>query len=120
MQVLIESGYVSSYALIGQIIGGIEVPEPLDIEHFETHFKSYLIRHGTLEYDEQQNKIIEREALCDDLRKRRETECFSIINRGQLWYDTLSEKQRTELQVWYQGWLHITDTLTVPDRPSWL
>ena len=120
MQIITENGYVSSYALIGELVGGIEIPEPPDIEHFEAHFQSYRMRDGTLEYDEQQNKEIEREALCDVLRKRRETECFSIINRGQLWYDTLSEGQRAELQMWYQGWLHITDTLTVPDRPSWL
>ena len=120
MQIITENGYVSSYALIGELVGGIDVPDPPDIEHFEAHFQSYRMRDGTLEYDEQQNTTIEREALCDDLRKRRETECFSIINRGQLWYDTLSEEQRSELQVWYQGWLHITETLTVPNRPSWL
>ena len=76
MQVLIEDGYVSSYALIGKIIDGIEVPEPPDIEHFEAHFQSYLVRDGTLEYDEQQNTKIERKALCDDLRKRREAVLF--------------------------------------------
>lgn len=43
MQVLLENGYVSSYAFDGNIIGGIEVPEPLDIEHFEAHFQSYLL-----------------------------------------------------------------------------
>ena len=120
MQVLIEDGYVSSYALIGKIIDGIEVPEPPDIEHFEAHFQSYLVRDGTLEYDEQQNTEIERKALCDDLRKRREAECFSYINRGQLWYDRLSEKQKAELQVWYADWLKVTATLTAPEKPSWL
>lgn len=120
MQVLIEDGYVSSYALIGKIIDGIEVPEPPGIEHFEAHFQSYLVRDGTLEYDEQQNTEIERKALCDDLRKRREAECFSYINRGQLWYDRLSEKQKAELQVWYSDWLKVTDTLTAPEKPSWL
>lgn len=84
MQILIENGYVSSYALIGTLVGGIEVPDPPDIEHFEAHFQSYLVRDGTLEYDEQQNTELKRKALCDDLRKRRETECFSYINRGQL------------------------------------
>ena len=120
MQILIENGYVSSYALIGTLVGGIEVPDPPDIEHFEAHFQSYLVRDGTLEYDEQQNTEIERKALCDDLRKRRETECFSYINRGQLWYDKLSNAQKQELSEWYQGWLQVTDTLTEPDKPSWL
>ena len=50
--------------------------------------------------------------------KWREAECFPI-NRGQLWYDRLSEKQKAELQVWYSDWL-VTDTLTAPEKPSWL
>ena len=120
MQVCIENGYISSYALIGEITGGIEVPDPPDLEHFEAHFQSYQIRDGTLEYDEQQNKELQRKALCDDLRKRRETECFSYINRGQLWYDRLSDEQKAELQIWYSAWLKVTDTLTAPEKPSWL
>ena len=55
MQVLIENGFVSSYALIGTLVDGIEVPEPEDIDHFETHFTAYRLRDGTLEYDEDQN-----------------------------------------------------------------
>ena len=105
MQILIENGYVSSYALIGTLVGGIEVPDPPDIEHFEAHF---------------QNTELKRKALCDDLRKRRETECFSYINRGQLWYDRLSDEQKSELQIWYADWLKVTDTLTAPEKPSWL
>ena len=30
------------------------------------------------------------------------------------------EKQKTELQVWYSDWLKVTDTLTAPEKPSWL
>ena len=120
MQVLLENGYVSSYAFDGNIIGGIEVPDPPDIEHFEAHFQSYLVRDGTLEYDEQQNIELKRKALCDDLRKRRETECFSYINRGQLWYDRLTEEQSIELKKWYQAWLDATNTRVVPKKPAWL
>ena len=120
MQVLIENGFVSSYALIGTLVDGIEVPEPEDIDHFETHFTAYRLRDGTLEYDEDQNKENERKALCDELRQRRETECFSFINRGQLWYDRLTEEQKTELGAWYSAWLKVTDTLTAPKKPLWL
>lgn len=120
MQIQTENGYVTSYALVGEIVGGIEVPEPEDLGHFETHFTAYRLRDGTLDYDEDQNKENERKALCDELRQRRETECFSYINRGQLWYDRLSEEQKTELGAWYAAWLKVTDTLTVPKKPSWL
>lgn len=56
----------------------------------------------------------------DTLRQRRETECFSIINRGQFWYDLLTKEQKAELRVWYQNWLDVTDTKVIPTKPSWL
>ena len=120
MQVQLENGRVISYALVGEIVEGIEVSEPEDIDHFETHFSAYRLQDGTLEYDEDQNKENERKALCDGLRQRRETECFSYINRGQLWYDRLTEEQKAELDAWYAAWLKVTDTLTAPKKPSWL
>lgn len=120
MQILLENGYVSSYALEGSIVGAVEVAAPVDTVHFETHFTAYRLRDGCLEYDEKQNTENERKALCEELRKRRETECFSYINRGQPWYDRLSAEQKTELETWYADWLKVTDTLTVPAKPSWL
>ena len=56
----------------------------------------------------------------EDLRKRRETECFSVINRGQLWYEGVSLVQLLELRSWYKSWLNVTETMVVPDKPSWL
>ena len=120
MQVQIENGYVSSYALIGSIVGGVEVPDPPDVEHFEANFSAYRLRDGALEYDAEKKTELERKALCDALRRQREAECFSYINRGRLWYDRLTETQQSELAVWYEAWLHITETLTVPEKPSWL
>ena len=32
-------------------------------------------------------------------RKRRNQECFPTINRGTFWYNTLTEEQKTEIQV---------------------
>lgn len=120
MQITTESGYVSSYAWIGNIVGGIEVPDPPDIEHFEAHFTAYRVKDGILEYDEQQNTELERKTLCDELRQRHETECFSYVNRGQPWYDRLSDEQKSELAAWYGDWLKVTETLTAPEKPSWL
>ena len=120
MQILLENGYVSSYALVGTLVDGIEVTEPADIEHFKEHYQAYRLRDGMLEYSEDKNTDNERKALCDELRQRRETECFSYINRGELWYALLTEDQKTELQVWYAAWLKVTETLTVPEKPSWL
>lgn len=72
--------------------------------------------------------------ILDILRSRRQFECFQIINRGVLWYNTLTEEQRLELDKWYKEWLDITDTFRteyeknpdleidniIPTTPSWL
>lgn len=55
-----------------------------------------------------------------ELRKRREAECFPIINRGILWYEKLTTEQKTELSVWYEAWLNAPQTLSAPETPSWL
>lgn len=54
------------------------------------------------------------------LREKREYECFSIINRGKLWYDTLTSEQIEELNTWYLLWLDVTITLEEPTKPEWL
>lgn len=54
------------------------------------------------------------------LRHLREIYCFAIVNRGELWYDTLTNDQIAELNVWYRDWLNVTDTKVIPDKPSWL
>lgn len=56
----------------------------------------------------------------DKLRERREKECFSVINRGVLWYDRLTKAQINELYHWYQQWLDVTITGVVPPKPNWL
>lgn len=55
-----------------------------------------------------------------NFRQQREVECFPIINRGQLWYDGLTEQQIAELTAWYKDWLNVTETLTMPNKPEWL
>ena len=54
------------------------------------------------------------------LRQRREQECFSVINRGALWYRELTYAQEEELNAWYQAWLNVTETKIIPERPIWL
>lgn len=66
---------------------------------------------------------LENTAIRNDLsfwRRRREKVCFPIINRGQLWYDSLTDVQKVELQTWYKSWLDITKTYTEPAKPIWL
>ena len=63
--------------------------------------------------------ISEKESL-DVLRKKREEICFPIINRGKLWYDSLSSEQYQELKDWYKKWLNVTETNIIPETPKWL
>lgn len=54
------------------------------------------------------------------LRARRNNLCFPYINRGELWYDLLTDDQKEELRTWYQAWLDVTETFEEPDAPDWL
>ena len=54
------------------------------------------------------------------LRRRRETECFPIVNRGKTWYNLLTDEQFTELNHWYLCWLDVTETGVIPVPPKWL
>ena len=56
----------------------------------------------------------------EELRHKREIECFSIVNRGALWYNTLTQNQFEELNQWYIEWLNVTETLVEPQKPEWL
>lgn len=71
---------------------------------------------GSLVYNPQ----YEREDEARKIRIRRERECFRIINRGSLWYDTLTNQQKDELKVWYKAWLDAPSTLVIPTLPTWL
>lgn len=54
------------------------------------------------------------------LRYRRSEECFPIVNRGELWYDKLTEEQKAELSEWYEAWLDAPQTGSAPDPLDWV
>ena len=56
----------------------------------------------------------------EEYRHRREKECFAVINRGQLWYESVSLTQLLELRQWYKAWLNVTETMVIPEKPAWL
>lgn len=121
MKVLLdEQGYIESYAVIGDLAGGIDLPDPENLTHFEMHFSAYKVRDGTVVFDSEQNAMLEQEQLKETYRQQREKECFSIINRGQLWYESITLPQLLELRAWYKAWLNVTDTMVVPEKPAWL
>ncbi|HEL1234607.1 TPA: DUF2977 domain-containing protein [Streptococcus equi subsp. zooepidemicus] len=121
MQILCnKKGYVTSYALVGTLVNGVEINVPEDADHFCEHFQCYRLKAGILEYDAEQEAALADAEELDKIRLQRNRECFSVINRGQLWYDKLTDKQREELQQWYDDWLNATSTKKIPSKPSWL
>lgn len=73
----------------------------------------------TEEYKQKAESFKEKSRI-RQLRRRRDEECFSIINRGALWYEKLAPEEKSELAAWYQGWLDVTETGVAPETPEWL
>ena len=121
MQVICdERGFVQSFAFVGNLVDGVEVAQPDDLCLFADQFFAFRFEEGKLIHDANEYAKHQTEELKADYRKRRETECFSVINRGQLWYESVSVEQLLELRSWYKSWLDVTDTMAVPDKPVWL
>lgn len=116
-----KDNYVIGYTIIGNIEGGVEVDKPKDIDYFEQHYQGYFLGKNGLEFDEKKSTIVDNELMLDNLRLQRERECFKYINRGPLWYNTLTKDQLEELQKWYNDWLNVTvGRKSVPTKPKWL
>ena len=73
------------------------------------------------EYSQEQMDQLESNKLEQKVTRGR-IECFEIINRGKLWYDSLTATQITELKAWYQEWLDIPIKPLdyMPVKPDWI
>lgn len=121
MQVLCnDRGYVQSFAFVGALVEGIDTPDPEDMDLFMHQFYAFQLKDGRLVYDPTEYEKVQTDEQKENLRIRRETECFSVINRGQLWYEGISITQLLELRQWYKAWLNVTETMVVPEKPAWL
>ncbi len=87
---------------------------------FLDRFSGFKLEDGKLLFDKEKDDADQLEAQQSNLRLRRETECFYVINRGWIWYSCLTLTQWRELRTWYLAWLNVTKTLTIPVRPSWI
>lgn len=56
----------------------------------------------------------------EEIRAQRESECFSVVDRGTLWYAGLTEEQKEELSAWYKAWLDAPATGEIPEKPAWI
>ena len=113
-------GFVQCFAYVGDLVNSIEVQEPEDIELFLRQFYAFQLQDGQLVYSAEAYEAHETEEIKEDYRLRREKECFSVINRGQLWYEGITIQQMVELRQWYKAWLNVTETMVIPEKPEWL
>jgi hypothetical protein len=117
-----STGDVMTFEEFSQLTGYslVEVPDNLIIPPEASDFENDTFI---------QTKFDDRysEKLIDDIRKIRDKECFSVVNRSNLWYIKLTEEQKTELEEWYQEWLELPNKqketknkLKYPVKPSWV
>lgn len=71
---------------------------------------NYVVRRNTFSDEER----------AEEIRDLRKAICFPVINRGELWYNRISDSQLDELNRWYEAWLNAPQTLVIPEKPSWL
>lgn len=102
---------------------------PMDMSSMEEFVERYphditdgahFYQDGQVVCDEVLQHEVQLEQTRKKLRHQRKQECFPIVNRGMCWYNDLSDEQKEELQNWYHAWLDVTETLEVPQAPSWL
>ena len=114
-----EYGYVNGWCIVGDN-GGEEYDPPEDFNSFIENCFCFKVSDGKLVRDTEKEETDKAEADNAALRERREKECFSIINRGWIWYSSLTLSQWRELRTWYLAWLNVTATKTIPERPTWI
>ena len=114
-----ENGFVSGWCMVGDN-GGEEYDPPEDFDGFLDRFDVFKLVDGKLVRDEEKEEADRQESELASLRERRETECFSVVNRGWIWYSSLTLAQWRELRTWYLAWLNVTVTKNIPERPSWI
>ena len=114
-----KNGYVENYVIVGESnVCNIEVEEP---EGFSPDkFQAWKYDGEKLVYDMEQAQKIQNNYRKNEIRARREKECFSYVNRGTLWYNKLTPEQDIEFQNWYDAWLEAPETFIIPKKLEWL
>lgn len=120
-----EKGYYkTTQVLVGYDERDIEHKDEKDNLLYTEHIKEPI-------YEKQKEYVAyTQDEILENLRYMRQNECFSVINRGILWYNLLTEEQQAELNTWYQAWLDVPQVYQetkpanietiIPQKPSWL
>ena len=96
----------------------IELNEELDHDMID----GYVWENDKVVFSEKRFEERKLQIRKEELRIKREEVCFSVVNRGDIWYETYvnTEERKQEFQAWYQAWLDVTDTLSEPETPEWI
>ena len=117
-----SDGGVVAISDCGKIeLGGcetIELDEALD----HSQIDGFVWKDNKVEFSTERFERRKHENLVWELRNQREEECFAIVDRGTFWYEqnVNTEERKQEFEEWYNAWLNVTETLIVPEKPSWL
>lgn len=122
MQIIIDKDrYIKSYAIVGGFIDGIEVQDPQDLNFFEQTFEAwYLDNNNNLVYSLEKQENITKQRQKEEIRRQRQIQCFSIMDRSKFWYESLTLEQQQELREWYNAWLEAPETGIIPEKLDWL
>lgn len=121
MQLQIINGYITGYALVGEISDGVETDISLlqNIDNAYISLGVYKYEDGAVTLDNEKLADINVEQSKSEIRLQREKECFTVIDRP-LWLESLTENRLVELRAWRLAWLEAPDTGIIPNRPEWL
>lgn len=114
-----EKGYVTGWSIAGDE-EGILCQVPADFDRFAVFYQGYRLENGELREDSEALAALQEQHRKEEIRRQREDQCFPFINRGTLWYESLTQDQRTQLRQWYQAWLDAPETMAIPKTPEWL
>lgn len=129
----IEGEYSLPSDLSGWIL--IEEGSPCDrLNHAQTLYLEKPImdfEYGVYNYEYINGEVVEKDnteeieevkrfRAVEEIRRRREEECFPVINRGSLWFNKLTVEQTEELSEWYDAWLNAPETGVIPEKPAWV
>jgi hypothetical protein len=99
MQLQIIDGYITGFAILGGFVDGVDVPDnALDgCDEEGLSLGCYRWEDSKAVLDEDKLVAIKAERQANEIRARRDVECFALIDRSPLWYSRLTEEQTAEL-----------------------
>lgn len=111
-----EKGYVQNFVLYGTSnVCDVDVPEPDGFSTKLQFYQAWKFDGEKLIFDDTRAYELGNDFKKNDIREDRARKCFSVINRGELWYARLTEEQKAELETWYQKWLDAPQTGIEPE-----